>query len=173
MSLNVRHLLLLLSLFALVLFNGRTLGLFPKANNSRIENSPAARAVNGPDAWYEGPDGYEAADGLHRTQHDAIIVYFYTDWCPYCKKLDRDLLPAPEMREFLKSVIKVRINPENGERELALARKFDVHGFPSVFVVPRESDMQTKVYPFKRIGGTFQALSPADFAQACKRAGAL
>src|SRR5215831_3844584 len=114
MAWNIRHSLLLLSLLALVLVTGQTIGLFSKANSPGTENSRSANAINVSGTWYEGSDGYEAADGLRRAQHSAIIVYFYTDWCPYCKKLDRDLLPTPEMSEFLRSVIKVRINPEKG-----------------------------------------------------------
>jgi len=170
MSSNRRRLLLLLSLLALVTVASWTIGMFFIADNPVAENLPSPNPVNIPEAWYEGAAGFEEADQLHRASHKAIIVYFYTDWCPYCKQLDSDLFPSPNVSAFLKSVIKVRINPENGERERGLAERFDVHGYPSVFV-ESETERPTKIYPLKRVGETW-VLSGNAFIEDCRNAGA-
>jgi hypothetical protein len=67
----------------------------------------------------------------------------------------------------------VRINPENGPREQGVAGRFDVDGYPSVFIIPREADIPVKIYPFQRAGETFQALSPRDFVAQCQQAGGI
>ena len=179
MTANVRRLLLVLSMLALVITGGRAVGLFlpglsHKGDGSVTESStqPRTHAAEVSGSWYEGANGYTQADSQHRDSRVALIVYFYADWCPYCKKLDRDVLPSVEVSDFMKSVIKVRINPEKGPDELALARRFGVHGYPSLFVVSSETELPRKIYPFRRVGETFQALEPTEFVNACRVAGA-
>ena len=122
------------------------------------------------ETWYEGSSGYAEAGGLKRDSHAAMIVYFRTDWCPYCKRFDHDIVLSMEVATFLKTVIKVRVNPEQGPDEKALAERFGVHGFPSIFMVPANGETPVKIYPFVRSGETFQPVPPAEFVASCRRA---
>jgi len=184
---KVRILLLVLSMLALVLVVGRAVGVIPGLSPdtavSRNQNPETAVSLNESSApraprynvsplWYEGADGYNQAESQHRESQTALIVYFYTDWCPYCQQLNRDLWPSEEVHESLRSVLKVRVNPENGPDSRALANRFGVHGYPEVFVLPAQSDEPTRINPFKRVGNTWE-LSPSEFVSNLHRAGAL
>jgi thiol-disulfide isomerase/thioredoxin len=106
----------------------------------------------------------------HQSMQTPLLVYFYTGWCPYCKKLDQELLPTEEVAQFMRSMNKVRINPEAGPDERALADQFGVRGYPSVFIIPVNSDAPIKIYPFKKVGETFVAVTPSEFITECEQA---
>ena len=73
----------------------------------------------------------------------------------WCKKLDAEILSTDAVEQFLQRVVKVRIDPEAGAEERAIAARFGVRGYPSVFV-----------------SGDPGAMTPAEFVAACVQAGA-
>lgn len=117
--------------------------------------------------WLHGSSGFAKALELQREMKLPLAVYFYTDWCPYCQALDRDYLTAAPLKQFLKGVVKVRINPEHGPAEANIARQYGVTGYPAFFIVSTPSARPRKVHPFRRNG---KNLTPAEFANACEQA---
>jgi len=198
MNKHVRSFLLILSMLGLVLVVFWAVGLLPTAvspdaNASVNPNPVQAPPAVSPDAgtsvnqtpvqpavnpsyisqfWLEGADGYSKAESLHQSSHAAILVYVYTDWCPYCKTFDREILRSPEVGEFLRSIVRVKINPEAGPDSSALAQRLGISGYPFVFVMPAGSDQPMKINVFKRAGDTWVPLQPLEFVQACRQAGA-
>ena len=74
--------------------------------------SPAATVPNPRlERWLYGAAGYTRAIELQRELNVPLVVYFYTDWCPYCRALDIDYLPTTPVKDYLRGVVKVRINP--------------------------------------------------------------
>lgn len=118
--------------------------------------------------WLHGSSGYARALELQREMKIPLVVYFYTDWCPYCRTLDSDYLTAAPVQQYLKGVVKVRINPEHGPAEEKIARQYGVTGYPAFFIVSTSSTRPRKVHPFRRSG---KNLTPAEFASACEQAG--
>jgi thiol-disulfide isomerase/thioredoxin len=119
-----------------------------------------------PDRWLNGAAGYSRALELQREFNVPLVVYFYTDWCPYCRNLDSRYLPSAEMQDYLSRVVKVRINPEFGKAERELATSYGVSGYPTFLLMRTAAAHPIKVHPFRNGGD----LTPAQFAQACVRA---
>lgn len=117
--------------------------------------------------WLHGSSGYAKALELQREMKIPLAIYFYTDWCPYCQTLDTDYLTAAPVKQFLKGVVKVRINPEHGRAEENIAKQYGVTGYPAFFIVSTTSARPRKVHPFRRSG---KNLTPAEFANACEQA---
>ena len=117
--------------------------------------------------WLSGADGFTQAMTEHNNTDRPLAVYFYTDWCPYCKRLNTDILASDEAQAYLKNVIAVRINPERGSREKALANTYGVSGYPSFFIMAPGSDKPQRVHPFHQ--GI--EMTPTEFFQACGAAG--
>jgi thiol:disulfide interchange protein len=87
--------------------------------------------------WYEGADGWARARRQQRTEGVPIVVYFRADWCPHCRVLD-EILEDREVDARLRRVIKVRIDPEDGDDEQDLfSEEFGAQGFPALFLVSR------------------------------------
>jgi len=94
--------------------------------------------------WHEGLDGYVKSVRLQKDNTKPIAALFYTDWCPNCKKLREDILATTEFREFAQeNLITVKINPERGPMENKLAEEFGVFGYPSLFIIPANSQKVT------------------------------
>lgn len=95
--------------------------------------------------WYEGADGF--LEGMEEAQHEnkAALIYFYTDWCPYCRRLDRDLLARTAVSATTKYFVKIKINPEHGPGERLLADRYGIGGYPSLYVHEAGSARHTKI----------------------------
>lgn len=118
--------------------------------------------------WLYGAAGYERAVAMQRESNLPLVVYFYADWCPYCRTLDNQYLPSAEVQDYLRGVIKVRINPEQGTAERALGVQYGVKGYPSFFVIRHTSSPPVAVHAFRKRAPN---LTPAQFANACRTAG--
>ena len=119
-------------------------------------------------SWYESASDYLQAKEEQERLKVPLFVYFRTSWCPYCKKFEKDLLSSDEVTQFMKSVVKVRIDPEAGPEERSLANQYGVTGYPSIFIVPAGIDVHAKIYPFRDVGDTFAAVTPYEFVRECQ-----
>jgi thiol:disulfide interchange protein len=94
-------------------------------------------AVAGPalsTTWYEG-DEYARARAEQEKTGAAMVLYVYTDWCPYCRAFEKSLLFTPDVERYLRdNVVKVRVNPETTAMAAALARRLGAQGYPSFFL---------------------------------------
>lgn len=65
-----------------------------------------------------------------------VMVDVYTDWCGWCKKLDKDVYSKKEVIEKLeKDFIAVKLNPEKSQKNRKIAGGFDVNGYPTIIFV--------------------------------------
>jgi thioredoxin-related protein len=103
----------------------------------------AGAAVAAPVAWHGWNEGLAAAAGGTKP----VIVDVYTDWCGWCKRMDRDTYSRPEIGDYLnKHFVMVRLNAEGPEKlsyagqsltARALAGGFQVTGYPTtIFLKP-------------------------------------
>jgi thiol:disulfide interchange protein len=118
--------------------------------------------------WHEGASGYERAWQEWKESRAPAIIYFYTDWCRYCREFERELLSSTEVEQYLQSVVKVRINPENGSKDREVANMFGVTGYPSIFMIPSGASKPIRLSRHKKVGNEAVLMSPTEFVQACK-----
>lgn len=96
-----------------------------------------------PVAWRGWNDGLATASGAGKP----VIVDVYTDWCGWCKRMDRDVYARAEVSSYLNQhFVMVRLNAESNERVTyaghtmaarALAGGFQVTGYPTtIFLRP-------------------------------------
>ena len=117
-----------------------------------------------PEGWMNGAANFEKAMQLHRELNVPLVVYFYVDWCPYCNALENEYFPAAAMRDYLRGVVKIRVNPEATRADHELGSLFGIGGYPAFFVIGPGS-FPVQLSPFRREG---RSLTPAEFAQRCR-----
>lgn len=71
-----------------------------------------------------------------------ILVDVYTDWCGWCKRMDRDVYANNKVASYLtQQYVLVRVNAESSEElhykgktysEMGLAEEFKVTGYPTI-----------------------------------------
>lgn len=124
------------------------LGLNMNSNaDKKTELKPAA-SLTTEDFWTTDWDK-GIADA--RAQKKPVIIDFYTDWCGWCKKLDKDTYAAPEILKRLKEGwIGIKVNPEdklksgtlNGQKAAyaQIARFYKVQGYPTLIFLDKEGN---------------------------------
>lgn len=123
-----------------------------------------------PTVWYEGATGYRKAMQEAREDGTPVAVYFYTDWCGYCRQLDQGLLSQPRVQEPFRYLVKVKINPEQGRAERAIADEYGVSGYPSFFILDSADGEARKVGGQVREGEGWRLRTPEEFVEVCYKA---
>jgi thiol-disulfide isomerase/thioredoxin len=109
------------------------------APRAHIEAAPPRTVPSLPTfSWSEGARGFRSASNEQRASGCAMLLYFGTEWCPYCKQFDRAILSDSGVNAAIAPAVKVRIDPDKGDDERALAAKFGVHGYPTLLLVARD-----------------------------------
>lgn len=132
-----------------------------------------AGSVTGVDfsRWYDGAKGLYEASLEYKKNPRPLFVYFYTDWCPYCRQFERELLGRETVGDFMDDILAVRVNPEAGPSEAELARRYGVRGFPALFVHSGESKTVSQVDRIEVVEGEPRLMSPEAFIETLRRAG--
>ncbi len=110
------------------------------------EQKPEAVEVAKPFAlnWLSYNEGLTLAE----KENKYVLIYFYTDWCSWCKKMDREVYSDKEIiKTMSQNFVSIRINTEaeskvveNGKEitERELAKLYQVSGVPAIWFL--ESD---------------------------------
>lgn len=95
--------------------------------------APRAQAVE----WKSWNQGLASAASSRRP----VVVDVYTDWCRWCKQMDREVYGREDVRRYLESrFVAIKLNAESAEpvshqgRSMTargLASSFDVSGYPT------------------------------------------
>lgn len=90
--------------------------------------------------WYFSfSDGQAEAKKFNKP----IMVDFYTDWCGWCKKLDKDVYADSKVADLAKKFICIKID---GDKNKDLVNKYTVRGYPTIlFLNPDGSVINTSV----------------------------
>ena len=78
-------------------------------------------------------EGFDEALARAQAENRLVMLDFYTDWCGWCKKLDREVFGDRRVAEAARDLVAVRVNAEKGGEKVA--ERFDVQGYPTVLFV--------------------------------------
>lgn len=115
--------------------------------------SPRGGDPNAEIVWL---DDFDSA----RSQAEAgqvVFVDVYTDWCSWCKYMDKKVYTDPSVRELASKHIFVKIDAEDGGKGQAFAQSNRVSGYPTLLVYSADGQQLANQ------GGAFR--QPADFVR--------
>jgi len=76
---------------------------------------------------------YDAALQKAKKEQKLVMVDMYTDWCGWCKRLDKDAYSNKDVTAKLsKEFVSVKINPEKSAQGAKLAKEFGTRGYPHI-----------------------------------------
>ena len=117
--------------------------------------------------WYHGASGYEDALDEVIGEEKPLILYFHSESCKWCKKLDNEYLASYEVDQFISNIPKVEISSAEEAPEKVLYDKYGVSGVPSFFVLIPSMDSKPakSIFPFKK----GNHMTPDEFISAIKK----
>lgn len=77
----------------------------------------------------EWQTSYDEALKTAVSENKPVMIDFYTGWCGWCKKLDKETYRNKEVVELSKNFVCLKID---AEKESQLAYRYAVRGFPTV-----------------------------------------
>lgn len=114
-------------------------------NTGTSQDQKAVKVENGL-SWVKYDKGLAQA----AKENKPILIDFYTNWCGWCKKMDRDTFANDSVAKYLgDKFITVKVNAESNDplvlksgsiSERDLARSFGVKGYPTYFFLKSNGD---------------------------------
>lgn len=106
--------------------------------------------------WVDFNKGYDLA----KKKNKIMLVDVYTDWCGWCKRMDRDAYAKPRVSDLVnKDFIAIKFNPEitgvmytfegksyTGEQLAGAISNHQISGYPTtVFIFPKAKKSEVVV----------------------------
>ena len=102
--------------------------------------------------WFELEEALSEA----RSRKKPLLVDVYTNWCGWCRRMDRDTYAAPDVRTYLgQAFVPVRLNAEDTKKHVVyegdkvtyaeFASGFGVSGYPTTLFLSQDGALITKV----------------------------
>jgi len=89
-----------------------------------------------------------------------VLVDVYTDWCGWCKRMDRDTFANPQIVQVLnKSFVCVKADAEDGASGQAVANRYNVNSFPCILVLEPSGKLRGKIKGFRPPEAFYAALA--------------
>lgn len=103
----------------------------PSESEVRLHIKDAA-AVPGAIAWQR--DLRRAAE-IARAEGKLIVADVYTDWCGWCKRMDKTIYSDPAIVALSRQQVFVKVNAEDRGEGQRFAQQMGVHGYPTTIVL--------------------------------------
>jgi thioredoxin-related protein len=91
-------------------------------------------------AWAKS---FQAAMTQAKSSKKLVMADFYTDWCGWCKKLDKDTYTNAQVIQLTGQFVPVKVNAE--KEGVAVAKKYGVNGYPTILFITPEGDVAGKI----------------------------
>ncbi len=76
-----------------------------------------------------------------KKRNSLIVVDVYTDWCGWCKKLDKDTLSNPKVQDKLKEFTLLKLD---AEAHHDTAAEYGVTGYPTTLILDQKGKLILK-----------------------------
>lgn len=100
-------------------------------------------------------DDYDKLQNVSSNNDKSFMIFFYADWCPYCKKMEETTFTDKEVIELLNNnFVSLKINSESKQilsktnkniTGISLAQKYQITGLPTVVFLDKKGVALTAV----------------------------
>ncbi len=118
---------------------------------------PSHGEGHGKIAWFQG--SYQDALAEAKASNKLVFIDFWTTWCGWCKRLDKDTFSNADVGEVMKGFVCLSVDAESTTGR-PVASKFQIHGFPALFFVNPDGTVEDMISGYK---------PPADFKKDAER----
>jgi thioredoxin-related protein len=85
-----------------------------------LDDKVAAEGKTLPIKWENISIVFKNKDNIKKP----VLIFFYTEWCTYCKKMDREIFSDYETAQYMnENYINIRVNPEKENNKIEVMGK--------------------------------------------------
>ena len=118
-----------------------------------IDDKVSAEGKNLPIKWENISTVFKSNDKNDNNKNanlkKPVLLFFYTEWCVYCKKMDKEIFSDYEIAQYMNdNYINVRVNPEKENNKIKIMDKditpyelmmhIGANGFPTTLFFDKE-----------------------------------
>jgi thiol-disulfide isomerase/thioredoxin len=90
------------------------------------------------------------SDALSRAAGKKLIVAdMYADWCGWCKKMDEETWPNPQVAGLQDKYVFLKLNAEKEPDGLAMLKKFRINSFPTTMILNPDGSEFDRILGFQ------------------------
>lgn len=155
-TIKVKNIMLLTILAALAMTT-------PSAVTAPVSNSavPSSAIVvvedHGKIPWFTGT--FDEAIAKAKAEKKLVFIDFWTTWCGWCKKLDKDTYTDDGVLATMKDIICLSIDAESKDGA-PIAKKYSISGFPTMVILEGDGSLRDQLVGF---------MPPAKFKEEIER----
>ncbi|MBS1993652.1 MAG: thioredoxin family protein [Cyanobacteria bacterium SZAS LIN-2] len=129
---------------------------FPESGEMAQARGSHKESAEGGLAWQRS---LSEASEQAKKEHKYVLADVYTDWCGWCKRLDKDVFTNADVISYLqKDFICVKVNAEDPKEGALVARTYQVNGFPCALVFSPEGKLIGKVEGYEKAPDYIESL---------------
>lgn len=96
-------------------------------------------------------DDWSKASAQAQEQGKPIFIDFYTDWCGWCKVMDKKTFSDPKVIEFMNNnYVCLKVDAEKGDGRV-LALKYHINSFPTFGILNSELFMVNRLAGYREV----------------------
>lgn len=96
---------------------------------------------------------HDLKTSLHMAKNSQklVLIDVYTDWCGWCKRLDRDVYANARIAQFIDSqFVPMKMNAEDNGEGQAFAKKHEIRGYPCTIVLDSDGHVKGMFYGYRK-----------------------
>ncbi|MBM4305284.1 MAG: tetratricopeptide repeat protein [Deltaproteobacteria bacterium] len=110
-----------------------------------FKTKPSAQSPTGIRSKTAWQNSYSSGLALAKQEGKMQMLYFYTDWCGWCKKMEKESFSDKGLNGLLDQFIKVKID---GDKEKQTTQKYGITGYPTLVFTDSEGEVIEKMVGF-------------------------
>lgn len=105
-----------------------------------------------------------------KAQNKLIMVDVYTDWCSWCKELDKTTYTDKKVYYYAKSFVTLKVNPEKkGDKNAAeFSKKYEVNSYPTILFIDGDGNLLKRTVGYKNADDFLDEMKSAYFLKTLK-----
>lgn len=119
-----------------------TVAIVPRVAEREASSSANPALDHGKIEWFQGT--FEEALARAKSQNQFVFVDFWTSWCGWCKKLDKDTFSDDGVVASMKDVVCVSIDAES-KSGAPVAKRYAVSSYPSLLMIAPDGTPEDKI----------------------------